>query len=60
MPPGAASLPSLVMPIPVLAGVPCAVATLSVQAVVINPGCGLGLVPLPGPFVMTQAFTLKF
>ncbi|MEO6597766.1 MAG: hypothetical protein ABIP94_23725 [Planctomycetota bacterium] len=49
----------LSLPIPPLPGPPCTVATLSTQAVVIDP-CGLGLFAVPGPFVLTQAFTLLF
>ncbi len=50
---------SMPLTIPPIAGVPCASAVLSTQAVVLNT-CGLGLVGVPGPFVMTQSFTLLF
>jgi len=51
---------SLLLPIPTLPGTPCAVATLSTQAIVINT-CGLGIPPpFPGPFVLTQGYTLNF
>ncbi len=53
---GTMSLPLSIPPIP---GPPCASAVLSTQAVVIDP-CGLGLFAVPGPFVLTQSFTLLF
>src|SRR5688572_6944751 len=43
--------------IPPLPGLPCSVATLSTQAIVFST-CGLGLTAVPGPFVLTQSFTL--
>ncbi|HEX6810247.1 MAG TPA: hypothetical protein VF384_01375 [Planctomycetota bacterium] len=57
--PSTAGTYTLSMPIPPLLGPPCAVATLSVQAVMFN-GCGLGLFAVPGPLVFTQSFTLNF
>jgi len=59
MVPNTAGVLSLTVPIPTIPGPPCASATLSAQAVVIDP-CGLGLFVVPGPFVLTQAFTLSF
>ena len=59
MPPSTAGTPFLSVPIPTLPGPPCATASLTVQAVVLDP-CGLGLFALPGPLVMTQAITLLF
>jgi hypothetical protein len=50
---------SLPLPIPALTGPPCAAATLSTQAIVIDP-CGSGLFAVPGPFVLTQSYTLNF
>jgi len=44
--------------IPPIAGIPCTT-PLAVQAVVIDP-CGAGLFAVPGPFVMTQSYTLWF
>ncbi|MBL8735016.1 MAG: hypothetical protein JNL12_01185 [Planctomycetes bacterium] len=46
------------VPIPPLAGPPCTTA-LAIQAVVIDP-CGAGVFAMPGPFVLTQAYTLWF
>ena len=46
--------------IPPLPGVPCSGSfQLSTQAIVFN-GCGLGVFAVPGPFVLTQAFTISF
>ncbi|HEX6813082.1 MAG TPA: hypothetical protein VF384_15770 [Planctomycetota bacterium] len=59
MVPDSAGVPSLSVPIPTLIGPQCATALLSVQGVVIDP-CGYGLLPIPGPFVFTQAVTLLF
>ncbi|MBL8729514.1 MAG: hypothetical protein JNM25_13860 [Planctomycetes bacterium] len=50
---------SVALPIPTIPGVPCASLTLSTQAVVIDP-CGLGIFAAPGPFVLSQAYTLQF
>ncbi len=50
---------ALSLPIPSFTGPPCTNATLSTQAVVIDP-CGLGLFAVPGPFVLTQSYTLTF
>ena len=51
---------SATLPIPSLPGVPCSgVWQLSTQAIVFS-SCGLGLTAAPGPFVLTQAFTLNF
>lgn len=47
------------VPIPTLPGIPCGVATLSTQAIVFS-SCGLGLTAVPGPFVLTQSYTLTF
>lgn len=45
--------------IPPIPGLPCSSAVLGVQGVVIDP-CGLGLFAVPGPFVLTQSYTLLF
>jgi hypothetical protein len=45
--------------IPPIPGPPCASAVLGVQGIVIDP-CGLGVFAVPGPFVLTQAYTLQF
>ncbi len=46
--------------IPPLPGPPCSgVWQISTQAIVFS-SCGLGLTAAPGPFVLTQAFTLNF
>ncbi len=45
--------------IPPLPGPPCGIATLSTQAMVFS-SCGLGLTAVPGPFVLTQSYTLTF
>lgn len=51
---------SLALPIPTITGPPCLNFTISTQAAVINP-CGLGVPGLvPGPFVLTQGYTLNF
>lgn len=50
---------SATIPIPPLPGPPCGVITLSTQAIVFN-ACGLGTFAVPGPFVLTQAFTINF
>ena len=48
------------VPIPPLPGLPCSgVYQLSTQAIVFN-GCGLGVFAVPGPLVLSQAFTLNF
>ncbi len=47
------------IPIPPLPGPPCSTAVLAVQGIVIDP-CGAGLFAVPGPFVLTQAYTLQF
>ncbi|MFY9341323.1 MAG: hypothetical protein WAT39_02455 [Planctomycetota bacterium] len=57
--PSTAGFPFTTLTIPPLPGAPCTVATLSTQAAVINP-CGLGVLGVPGPFVMTQSFTVNF
>ena len=49
---------SLQVPIPPIVGFPCSTA-LSVQAVVIDT-CGLGLFAMPGPFVLSQSYSLLF
>lgn len=50
---------SMSLNIPAFTGLPCTNATLSVQAAVIDP-CGMGLLGVTGPFVMTQSYTLTF
>lgn len=50
---------SAAVPIPPIPGTPCASLTLSTQAVIIDP-CGLGIFAAPGPFVLSQAYTLQF
>jgi hypothetical protein len=55
-----AGLYTATLPIPSLPGLPCSgVYQLSTQAIVFS-SCGLGLTAVPGPFVLTQAFTLNF
>ena len=55
-----AGLYQAAVPIPTLPGPPCSgVWQLSTQAIVFN-GCGLGLFAVPGPFVVSQAFTVNF
>lgn len=48
----------LLVPIPTIVGFPCTT-PLSVQAVVVDP-CGLGLFAMPGPYVLSQSYTLLF
>ena len=58
--PNSAGTLSLALPIPSITGPPCLNFTISTQAAVINP-CGLGVPGLvPGPFVLTQGYTLNF
>ncbi len=61
MAPNSAGTPGLSMPltIPAFTGLPCTNAVLATQAAVIDP-CGAGLFGVPGPFVMTQSYTLNF
>jgi len=40
-------------------GPACASATLSTQAVIVD-NCGLGVAGFPGPFVLTQAYSVNF
>ncbi|MEO6593895.1 MAG: hypothetical protein ABIP94_03990 [Planctomycetota bacterium] len=47
------------IPIPPLPGLPCSVVTLSTQVIIFN-SCGLGTFAVPGPFILTQAFTINF
>ena len=49
---------SLQVPIPPIIGFPCTT-VLSVQAVMIDP-CGLGVFAMPGPFVLSQSYSLLF
>jgi hypothetical protein len=58
--PNSAGFLSLPLTIPSFTGPPCTNITISTQAAVINP-CGLGIPGLfPGPFVMTQGYSLSF
>jgi len=58
--PNSAGFLSMPLPIPTISGPPCLNFTISTQAAVFN-ACGLGIPGLfPGPFVMTQGYTLNF
>ncbi len=58
--PNSAGVYAASIAIPPLPGLPCSgVWTISAQAMVFN-GCGLGVFAVPGPFVLTQAFTINF
>jgi hypothetical protein len=57
--PNAAGLASVALPIPTFSTPPCQ-ALFSTQAIVFD-FCGTGGIPVgPGPFVLTQAYTLAF
>ena len=46
--------------IPTLPGLPCSgLWQLSSQAIIFS-SCGLGVFAVPGPFVLTQSFTINF
>lgn len=58
--PNTAGVYAASVPIPPLPGAPCSgLWTLSTQAIVFS-SCGLGLTAAPGPYVLTQSFTLNF
>jgi hypothetical protein len=55
-----AGLASMTLTIPLLSTPPCTMPPISTQAVVIDP-CGVGGPPAgPGPFVLTQAYSVRF
>jgi hypothetical protein len=56
----AAGIASVTITIPPLSTLPCTMAPLSTQAVVLDP-CGVGGPPAgPGPFVLTQGYSIRF
>jgi hypothetical protein len=57
--PNSAGFLSLQVPIPAFTGAPCTNAVISTQGIVFD-ACGLGPFAVPGPFVMTQAYTIQF
>jgi hypothetical protein len=57
--PNSAGVLTVSIPIPSFTGIPCTNAVISTQAIVFD-ACGLGPYAVPGPFVLTQSFTIRF